>query len=400
MISIEQIDNLLKNSGIVLDQNGDKVGKVEQVFVGDDSNQPEWVTAKTGLFGHSETYIPLREAIVDGNDVCVPYDKHRIKDAPRTDNTEGHLQPEQEDELYRYYGLDPERGGAAGPGEEAGQTQQESGPQGAPQHDADRHVTDQHETGQQEPVRQDVGDGSYGGGYDQDLRQDDDAAAPAGNIRNAEGVRLRKYTVTEHVTMTVPVEREEVEVVPENEAPEGRPVSGNRQQTEDPRTVGDRQADQAGTAGAAVGPAGAYAASQAGSGADSGSGNREHHRGRAGDEQAQSEGFGENHYDQLRGPQSEDPQHPRGTAEERPADRDENHEHYRGGQAEHHRHRADNEQPHSEGFGENYYDQLRGPQSEDLQHPRGTAEERPADRDRAFDKDRHRNAKGTEDRNI
>lgn len=35
----------------------------------------------------------------------------------------------------------------------------------------------------------------------------------------------------------------------------------------------------------------------------------------------------------------------------------------------------------SEGFGENRYDQLTGPQSEDLQHPRGTAEEAGSDVD-------------------
>lgn len=35
----------------------------------------------------------------------------------------------------------------------------------------------------------------------------------------------------------------------------------------------------------------------------------------------------------------------------------------------------------SEGFGENRYDQLTGPQSEDLEHPRGTAEEAGTDAD-------------------
>ncbi|WP_051442299.1 DUF2382 domain-containing protein, partial [Arthrobacter sp. H14] len=189
MISIEQIDNLLKNSGTILGQNGDKVGKVGQVFVGDDSQQPEWVTAKTGLFGHSETFIPLREAAVEGNDVRVPYGRDKIKDAPRTDLAHGHLEREQEAELYRYYGLDPERGGSAGRNDDGGQG------------------------GRQEPVREDAGDGSYGGGYDQDLKDDDTS-----DERNAEGVRLRKYTVTEHVTMTVPVQREEVEVVPDPES--------------------------------------------------------------------------------------------------------------------------------------------------------------------------------------
>lgn len=308
MISIGQIDNLLKNSGIILDRNGDKVGKVGQVFVGDDSQQPEWVTAKTGLFGHSETFIPLREASAEGNDVRVPYERDKIKDAPRTDLAHGHLEREQEAELYRYYGLEPERGGATGRDDDGGG-----------------------QDVRQEPVREDAGDGSYGGGYDQDLKHDDTS-----DERNAEGVRLRKYTVTEHVTMTVPVQREEVEVVPDPE----------------PGTAAEDQQDRGGQSGApAAAPTAAepYPADQAGSGSRpategvaepaagihtagtvSGSGNAsrpgvsgradERHRHRAGDEQPHSEGFGENRYDQLRGPQSEDLQHPMGTSEASDAD--------------------------------------------------------------------------------
>ncbi|WP_026536597.1 hypothetical protein [Arthrobacter sp. H14] len=45
----------------------------------------------------------------------------------------------------------------------------------------------------------------------------------------------------------------------------------------------------------------------------------------------------------------------------------------------------------SEGFGENRYDQLTGPQSEDLEHPRGTAEEA------GNDVDKDAQAEGVED---
>lgn len=158
--------------------------------MGDESGQPEWVTVKTGLFGHSETFIPLREASMDGGDIRVPYEKNRIKDAPRTDGSSGHVEPEQETELYRYYGLEPGW-------EPAGQSDGDSD-RGQPDGDSDR--------------SQSGGDsdrGRSGGG--QHVKRE--GAEP--EIRNAEGVRLRKYTVTEHVTMTVPVEREQVEVVHE-----------------------------------------------------------------------------------------------------------------------------------------------------------------------------------------
>ena len=312
MISIEQIDHLLENKGAVIDSNGDKVGKVEQVFVGDSSHEPQWVTAKTGLFGHSETFIPLEKASIDGSDVRVPYDKAMIKDAPRTENKDGHLQPDEEAELYRYYGLTPG---------------------GAPQDD---------------------------GGKDADAgvdsgRDSDDAGNDAGRsseAKDAGGVHLRKYTVRENVTMSVPVEHEEVRVVqdPPSSASESGPASGANQETDaDSRT--------------------------------NGTGNRE----------AKSEGFGHNEYDQLSGPQSEDLEHPRGTSEQS-EDTGVDADRRRDSGAEHRAADERNATPdhrsgatassgdagqhaQSEGFGHNEYDQLSGSQSEDLEHPRGTAEE-------------------------
>ena len=42
--------------------NGDKIGKVGQVYLNNQSGQPEWVTVSTGLFGTKEGFVPLRGA--------------------------------------------------------------------------------------------------------------------------------------------------------------------------------------------------------------------------------------------------------------------------------------------------------------------------------------------------
>ena len=98
-ISIEDLQR-----STVIDQDGDKVGKVGQVYLDDATGQPNWVTVNTGLFGGSETFIPLDEATQDGDDLRVPYTKAFIKDAPNLD-ADSHVDESQEDELYRYYGL-------------------------------------------------------------------------------------------------------------------------------------------------------------------------------------------------------------------------------------------------------------------------------------------------------
>ncbi|GGC94288.1 hypothetical protein GCM10011512_21630 [Tersicoccus solisilvae] len=117
-LSIEQLQ-----SATVIDQDGDKIGDVGQVYVDDATGDPSWVTVRTGLFGTKETFIPLDRAQSDANGVRVPYEKKFVKDAPNM-NEDEHLSPEQEAELYRYYGLD------AGTGSDAGRDTGRSGTAG------------------------------------------------------------------------------------------------------------------------------------------------------------------------------------------------------------------------------------------------------------------------------
>jgi len=45
--------------------DGNKVGKVGQVFVDDKTGSPEFATVNTGLFGTSESFVPLVDATFD-----------------------------------------------------------------------------------------------------------------------------------------------------------------------------------------------------------------------------------------------------------------------------------------------------------------------------------------------
>ena len=104
MLTRENIDELLNRGGNVLTTDGDKIGSIGQVYVDDDNDQPTWVTVKTGLFGTSESFVPLEGARLEGNDILVPYSKDQVKDAPRVEN-DGHLEPTDEDRLYEHYSL-------------------------------------------------------------------------------------------------------------------------------------------------------------------------------------------------------------------------------------------------------------------------------------------------------
>src|SRR4051812_37183111 len=103
MISENQIDDVQRAT--VYDSSGDKIGKAGQVYLDDATGTPSWITVNTGLFGTSESFVPLENARFDGTDrVEVAYAKSQVKDAPRV-AADGHLEVSEEAELYRYYGL-------------------------------------------------------------------------------------------------------------------------------------------------------------------------------------------------------------------------------------------------------------------------------------------------------
>src|SRR3954468_4961494 len=103
MISENQIDDVQRAT--VYDSSGDKIGKAGQVYLDDATGTPSWITVNTGLFGTSESFVPLENARFDGSDrVDVAYSKSQVKDAPRV-AADGHLEVSEEAELYRYYGL-------------------------------------------------------------------------------------------------------------------------------------------------------------------------------------------------------------------------------------------------------------------------------------------------------
>src|SRR5690606_4840054 len=67
----------------LIDQDGNNVGKIGQVYRDDQTHQPTWVTVQTGLFGNQESFVPLAGAEITDQDLRVPFSKSLIKDSPR-----------------------------------------------------------------------------------------------------------------------------------------------------------------------------------------------------------------------------------------------------------------------------------------------------------------------------
>jgi uncharacterized protein (TIGR02271 family) len=94
----------------VYDTQGERVGRVGNVYLSEESHRPEWVTVHTGLFGHRETFVPLAGAQEATDGLHVKWAKDKIKDAPRID-AGGRLSPQDSMGLYDYYGMPTQRDG-------------------------------------------------------------------------------------------------------------------------------------------------------------------------------------------------------------------------------------------------------------------------------------------------
>ncbi len=178
----------------MVDPAGGKIGTIVDIYLDDDTGQPEWATVTTGLFGSKQNFVPLAQAQAMGDSVQVPYDKDRVKSAPAIP-AEGQLSQDEEVMLYRYYGLDytesrSESGLPAGTAEQnfAPRDRYDQAPEGAVGRDLSGPTTDDAMTRSEEELR-------------------------VGTAQRERGrVRLRKYVTTKQRQVTVPVEREEVRV--------------------------------------------------------------------------------------------------------------------------------------------------------------------------------------------
>lgn len=210
MTDKRNIQDLL--NATAFDAQGEKLGKINNLFVDDKTGQPTFVEVNHGLFGMSSSLVPLRGHRLNGDELKLAFHKDLIKDAPDID-FENQLTAADQDTIYEHYHLtdvqDVETyvtdrpaaddsnfagfagaagAGAAGAGAAAGTTEKD--------------VIDRDEREVRQPVA----------GQSNDIILEKEKLN-VGTERVASGeARLRKYQVEETETVEVPVTREEVRI--------------------------------------------------------------------------------------------------------------------------------------------------------------------------------------------
>jgi uncharacterized protein (TIGR02271 family) len=168
----------------VVDPTGDTIGEITDIYLDEQTDQPEWLAVRTGLFGSRVSFVPIAEAQPAGDSIAVPYTKDQVKDAPQTDPDDGILTEGEEARLYEHYGLPysditsdtglPDAGGTSTAGYQASDYES--------------------------------------AGSDDAMTRSEEELRVGTQQREAGRARLRKWVETEHVATTVPVAREEVRI--------------------------------------------------------------------------------------------------------------------------------------------------------------------------------------------
>jgi uncharacterized protein (TIGR02271 family) len=170
--------------------DGEKIGKISEIYEDPATGKAEWATVSSGLFGTKSNFVPLAGASPEGEDVRAQVTKDQVKDAPGVE-ADGELSEQEEQRLFEYYGV---------PYTTEGSTTAQGAPAAG------------YETTATGADRDTVGHDTSGPTTDDAMTRSEEELSVGTRQREAGRARLRKYVVTEMVTKTVPVTHEEVTI--------------------------------------------------------------------------------------------------------------------------------------------------------------------------------------------
>ncbi len=200
----------------IIGSDGEKLGKVSEIYLDGETDRPEWATVTTGLFGSKSNFVPLAGASPEGENVRAQVTKDQVTDAPSVE-PDGELSEAEEARLFEHYGIPYTQEGSVTAQDQPGGRQQLADDNG----------------GQQ--VRGDEGYDTSGPNTDEAMTRSEEELRVGTRRTEAARVRLRKYVVTENVTKTIPVSHEELRV-------EREPITdANREQANAGADISDEE---------------------------------------------------------------------------------------------------------------------------------------------------------------
>lgn len=90
---------------MLLDRNGEKIGKLQDVYVDVETDEPQFATVKEGFIGRHLTFVPLGGIQIGPDDLQVSVTKEQVRSAPDIEMHGEELSQADESTLYHHYEL-------------------------------------------------------------------------------------------------------------------------------------------------------------------------------------------------------------------------------------------------------------------------------------------------------
>ena len=88
---------------MLVDSNGEKIGKLQDVYVDVETDEPQFATVKEGFIGRHLTFVPLGGIHIGPDDLQVQVTKEQVRSAPDIDMHGEELSQAQESALYHHF---------------------------------------------------------------------------------------------------------------------------------------------------------------------------------------------------------------------------------------------------------------------------------------------------------
>ena len=90
---------------LLVDLNGEKIGKLQDVYVDVENDEPQFGTVKEGFFNRHLTFVPLGGLQIGPDDLQVVASKEQVRSAPDIELRGGELSQADESSLYHHFEL-------------------------------------------------------------------------------------------------------------------------------------------------------------------------------------------------------------------------------------------------------------------------------------------------------
>lgn len=90
---------------VIVDREGDKIGKLQDVYVDVETDVPQFGTVKEGFLDRHLTFVPLAGVTVGPDELRVTVLKEQVRSAPDLDLRGQEMSQADESALYHHFGM-------------------------------------------------------------------------------------------------------------------------------------------------------------------------------------------------------------------------------------------------------------------------------------------------------